>query len=161
MRHVLSRWVRAASTRTRWRGRLVAAVTAAGLLTGVGVLTAATPALAAGGYCDSVTGWGSPAPSPSVQNGNDFVGYQPTYNASGPVNCPILWSSYRWNPALGQYVSTGENLSNYGHVTSPSGYWIGAGNAWTAADAGSWLKIATFGSASGPSAYVYFTVVFP
>jgi hypothetical protein len=154
-------WALATASRAWRRGRLAVAVAAVGLLAGVGVVTVASPAVAAGGYCDTVTSWGSLAPSPAVQTGNDYVGYQPTYDVSGPVNCPIFWSSYRYNPALGQYVSTGEYLSYYGHVTSPSGYWIGAGNAWTAADAGSWLKVATFGSASGPSAYVFFTVVFP
>jgi hypothetical protein len=76
------------------------------------------------------------------------VGQSTTYTITGaPPNTAIYWSSTRNN------ASTGEVNAYYGQTTDASGNWSAtAGSPWTTAQVGGWVKTATFGNPSSPTA---------
>jgi hypothetical protein len=95
----------------------------------------------------------SPTPTPStslyltVTPANEYVGDAPLYSIHGaPANTPILWSSWKDPQGGTNYVSTGEADANYGHVTDSTGNASIYDKVWTAAEAGSWKKMAKIGS---------------
>jgi hypothetical protein len=75
-----------------------------------------------------------------------MAGQGTTYTISGaPPNNQIQWTSTLNN------VSTGEYRAYYGQTTDANGNWTALGGAWTAAQAGAWLKTATFVDPANPN----------
>jgi len=124
----------------RRRRKAYLAATSLALLLGGTVLMATAPAPAAHASTDCGPGYYPPSVTVSTYQ---FIGSAPAYTVDGPADCHIRWTSYL------NGAPTGENQTDYGHMTNDNGVWQGNGNAWTSSQGGTWLKIADFYNSQG------------